>query len=113
MASGDGTPRTYTISTETATGKVNHRLLRKEINDDPGVTTAVDHMNSGGDTLDIFFVSRLGSEAMASVGLTESLMAIIYTLAMGLVLVYTTLLYTMNLVVDVSYAFLDPRVKLE
>jgi len=36
-----------------------------------------------------------------------------YTLAMGLVLVYTTLLYTMNLVVDVSYAFLDPRVKLE
>jgi ABC-type dipeptide/oligopeptide/nickel transport system permease component len=36
-----------------------------------------------------------------------------YTLAMGLVLVYTTLLYTMNLVVDISYAFLDPRVKLE
>ena len=36
-----------------------------------------------------------------------------YTLAMGLVLVYTTLLYTMNLVVDVSYAFLDPRVRLE
>jgi oligopeptide transport system permease protein len=36
-----------------------------------------------------------------------------YTLAMGLVLVYTTLLYTMNLIVDISYAFLDPRVKLE
>jgi len=36
-----------------------------------------------------------------------------YTLAMGLVLVYTALLYTMNLVVDVSYAFLDPRVRLE
>ena len=36
-----------------------------------------------------------------------------YTLAMGLVLVYTTLLYTMNLLVDVSYAFLDPRVSLE
>jgi oligopeptide transport system permease protein len=36
-----------------------------------------------------------------------------YTLAMGLVLVYTTLLYTMNLIVDVSYAFLDPRVKLD
>jgi len=36
-----------------------------------------------------------------------------YTLAMGLVLLYTTLLYTMNLLVDVSYAFLDPRVKLE
>ncbi len=36
-----------------------------------------------------------------------------FVLAMGLVLVYTTLLYTMNLIVDVSYAFLDPRVKLE
>jgi oligopeptide transport system permease protein len=36
-----------------------------------------------------------------------------YTLAMGLVLVYTTLLYTMNLLVDLCYAFLDPRVKLE
>ncbi len=36
-----------------------------------------------------------------------------YTLAMGLVLVYTTLLYSMNLIVDVSYAFLDPRVKVE
>ena len=36
-----------------------------------------------------------------------------YTLAMGLVLLYTTLLYTMNLVVDISYTLLDPRVKLE
>lgn len=36
-----------------------------------------------------------------------------YTLAMGLVLLYTALLYTMNLVVDVSYSILDPRVKLE
>ena len=32
---------------------------------------------------------------------------------MGLVLLYTTLLYTMNLLVDISYALLDPRVKLE
>jgi oligopeptide transport system permease protein len=36
-----------------------------------------------------------------------------YTLAMGLVLLYTTLLYTMNFVVDISYTLLDPRVKLE
>jgi oligopeptide transport system permease protein len=35
-----------------------------------------------------------------------------YSLALGLVLVYTTLLYTMNLVVDISYSFFDPRVKL-
>ena len=36
-----------------------------------------------------------------------------YTLAMGLVLLYTTLLCTMNLLVDISYALIDPRVKLE
>lgn len=36
-----------------------------------------------------------------------------YTLAMGLVLLYTVLLYTMNYLVDLSYAILDPRVKLE
>ena len=36
-----------------------------------------------------------------------------YTLAMGLVLLYTALLYTMNLLVDMAYALLDPRIKLE
>ncbi len=36
-----------------------------------------------------------------------------YTLAMGLVLLYTFLLYTMNFLVDLSYSYLDPRVKLE
>jgi putative MATE family efflux protein len=33
---------------------------------------------------DVFFVSRLGEAAIATVGLTESMMAVIYTLAMGL-----------------------------
>ncbi len=35
-----------------------------------------------------------------------------YTLAMGLVMLYTVLLYVMNTVVDVAYTVLDPRVKL-
>lgn len=35
-----------------------------------------------------------------------------YTLAMGLVLLYTVLLYGMNWLVDLSYALLDPRVEL-
>lgn len=35
-----------------------------------------------------------------------------YTLSMGMIMVYTCLLLAMNLVVDVSYAILDPRVKL-
>jgi oligopeptide transport system permease protein len=36
-----------------------------------------------------------------------------YTLAMGCVLLYTVMLYTMNTLVDLSYSILDPRVKLE
>ena len=35
-----------------------------------------------------------------------------YTLAMGLVLLYTLLLYSMNFLVDLSYTYLDPRVEL-
>ena len=33
---------------------------------------------------DVFFVSKLGPDAIATVGLTESLLAIVYTIAMGL-----------------------------
>jgi putative MATE family efflux protein len=33
---------------------------------------------------DVFFVSKLGADAVATVGLTESMLAIIYTIAMGL-----------------------------
>ncbi|MDQ6613094.1 MAG: MATE family efflux transporter [Gemmatimonadota bacterium] len=33
---------------------------------------------------DVFFVSKLGASAIATVGLTESLMIVVYTLAMGL-----------------------------
>jgi oligopeptide transport system permease protein len=36
-----------------------------------------------------------------------------YTVAMGLVMVYTVLLYSMNTLVDVAYTALDPRVKLD
>jgi oligopeptide transport system permease protein len=36
-----------------------------------------------------------------------------FTLEMGLVLLYTMLLYTMNFLVDLSYALLDPRVELK
>lgn len=35
------------------------------------------------------------------------------TLAMGMVLLYCALLYTLNLLVDLAYAFIDPRIKLE
>lgn len=34
-----------------------------------------------------------------------------YTVAMGLVLLYTVILYTFNFIVDLSYAVLDPRVE--
>ena len=36
-----------------------------------------------------------------------------YNLVMGITLVYGMLLMTLNAVVDVAYAYLDPRVKLE
>ncbi|MDP9145697.1 MAG: MATE family efflux transporter [Actinomycetota bacterium] len=39
--------------------------------------------------VDVFFVSRLGAAAVAAVGLTESLLVVIYSLAMGLAIAVT------------------------
>jgi len=36
-----------------------------------------------------------------------------YTLSMGLVLLFTLLLYVANVLVDLAYAILDPRVELQ
>ena len=44
---------------------------------------------------------------------TEAALQRDYTLAMGMVLTYTVLLFTMNSIVDVMYAVIDPRVELQ
>ncbi len=36
-----------------------------------------------------------------------------YTLAMGVTILYTVLVYSLNTVVDLAYTFLDPRIELE
>jgi oligopeptide transport system permease protein len=35
-----------------------------------------------------------------------------YTLVLGAIIVYATLLILMNALVDIAYAFLDPRIKI-
>ncbi len=54
----------------------------------------------------IFFIPGLGAHFVQSALQRD------WTLAMGLVLLYTVILYTMNFLVDVAYVVLDPRVKL-
>lgn len=55
----------------------------------------------------IFAIPGLGSYFVEAAFIRD------YTLSMGVVLLYTLLLYTMNFIVDLSYAYLDPRVELK
>jgi oligopeptide transport system permease protein len=55
----------------------------------------------------IFAIPGLGTYFVTAALLRD------WTVSMGVVLVYTLVLYTLNFLVDLSYAFLDPRVKLE
>lgn len=55
----------------------------------------------------IFFIPGLGSHFV------QAALDRDYTLSMGLVLLFTVLLYTMNTLVDMAYALLDPRIELE
>ena len=54
----------------------------------------------------IFYIPGMGTHFIQAANNRD------FTLAMGLVLVYTFLLYSMNLLVDIAYTLLDPRVKL-
>jgi len=55
----------------------------------------------------IFYIPGLGVHFVQAASQRD------YTLAMGIVLLYTALLTTMNLLVDLAYFVLDPRIKLE
>ena len=47
--------------------------------------------------VDMIFVGRLGNEALATVGLTESVLSIIYSIAMGLSMAATALVLPLKI----------------
>lgn len=55
----------------------------------------------------IFFLPGMGTHFIEAATNRD------YTMAMGMVLVYTIILYTMNTIVDLTYGMLDPRVTLK
>ncbi len=55
----------------------------------------------------IFFIPGTGSHFINS-ALNRD-----YTLAMGVTILYTVLVYTLNTIVDIAYTLLDPRIRLE
>jgi oligopeptide transport system permease protein len=55
----------------------------------------------------IFFIPGTGSHFVNSAINRD------YTLAMGVTILYTVLVYSLNLVVDLIYTLLDPRIALE
>ncbi len=55
----------------------------------------------------IFNLPGMGSHFIEAAFLRD------YTLATGVIMTYTLLVFTMNTLVDLSYAIIDPRVKLE
>jgi len=86
--SGAATVSFWTIVRESVRGEVHHDFTMGPIGRAvlllavPMVLEVV--LESVFAVADIFWVSRLGPEAVASVGLTESLLTVIYALAMGL-----------------------------
>ncbi|MGD2017015.1 MAG: ABC transporter permease subunit [Planctomycetota bacterium] len=55
----------------------------------------------------IFFIPGTGSHFINAATNRD------YTLAMGVTILFTVLVYTLNTVVDMAYTLLDPRIKLE
>lgn len=55
----------------------------------------------------IFFIPGMGSHFINSASNRD------YTLAMGVTILYTVLVYALNTIVDLAYTLLDPRISLE